>query len=80
MEVFELIVDNKVEVWRRDRVCIEAETIEEAINIAESGEYDYVDDAEYLTDTETYLAPTYGEMTCEVMDIHGKTLWSNENR
>ena len=79
MEVFELIVDNKVEIWRRDRVRIEAETLEEAINAAESGEYDYVDDTEYLTDTETYLRPE-AEVTCEVMDSSGKTLWDNGNK
>lgn len=79
MEVFELIVDNKVEIWRRDRVRIEAETLEEAINAAESGEYDYVDDTEYLIDTETYLRPE-DEVTCEVMDSSGKTLWDNGNK
>ncbi len=82
MEVFELTVDNKVEVWRRDIVKVEAENLEEAITYAEAGEYDDVIDSEYLSDTETYLRPkdVDGFMTCEIMDASGKTLWHNGDR
>lgn len=80
MEVFELIVDNKVTIWRRDTVTVRAENLEEALNMAESGEYDEVYDTEYLSDTEIYLNPkdTCGTATCEIMDSSGKILWSNE--
>ncbi len=80
MEKFDLIVDNLVKVWRRDKVIIEAETLEEAISYAEWGEYTDIEDTEYLSDTEIYLYPedANGNMTCEIMDYSGKTLWSNE--
>lgn len=81
-QTFELIVDNLVKVWRRDKVTIVAENLEEAISRVESGDYGYMCDTEYLCDTETYLNPddVNGDMTCEVMDSSGKTLWSNEGR
>lgn len=82
MPKFNLIVDNRVEVWRRDKVVINAETLDEAIDLAESGEYDKVVDTEYLCETEVYLKPedVDGCTTCEVMDASGNTLWSNESR
>ena len=81
MKVYELTVDNKVEVWRRDKVQIKAKSLEEAISIAESGEYDYVYDTEYLSDTEVYLTPDKnGDMTCEIMDDSGNSLWDNKNK
>lgn len=72
-QTFGLIVDNRVEIWRRDRVTIKAETLEEAISHAESGDYDYVYDTEYLSDTEIYLGPkdVDGFMTYEIMDAFG---------
>jgi hypothetical protein len=81
MEKYYLLVDNKITVWRRDKVMIKAESLEEAINIAESGEYDDCMDVEYLDETEVYLRPeeNNGEMTCEIMDRDGKTLWHNGN-
>lgn len=78
---FEFMVDNKMEIWRRDYVTIEAESLEEAISLAESGEYDDFD-SEYLYDTEVYMNPAGngGQATCEVMDTDGNILWDNGSK
>ena len=57
METFRLIVDRKVEVWRRDNVSIEAESLEEAVNKAIEHDYLVPDDSEYLYDTECTMSP-----------------------
>lgn len=80
MEVFNLIVDRKVEVWRRDNISIEAESQEEAAKIALEGIYD-VDDSEYLYETEQTMSPcqnfTNKAPTIEVMDEYGNVLTTN---
>lgn len=80
MEKFKLIVDRKVEVWRRDRVTIEAESLEEATNKAF--------DEDYLPDESEYLYETEGDLdlnsdrhcaTIEVMDEGYNVLKDNCN-
>lgn len=82
MEIFELIVDEKVAVWRRSHIKIEAESYEEAVkDCIESGignAYDVID-SEYLYETEEYLQPSFEHpMTVEVMDTKYHTLGTDE--
>lgn len=79
MEVFELIVDEKVSVWRRSTIKIEAESLEEAVQTCVDNGIRYADDildSEYLFETEEYINQDEFEnrMTVEVMDTHYKTL------
>ena len=76
MEVFNLIVDRKVEIWRRDKISIEAESIEEAVQKALN--YNYIlEDSEYLCETEYPVDPVYPDPTIEIMDEHGNILKDN---
>ena len=83
MEIFDLIVDEKVSVWRRSRIKVEAESLEEAVkNCVESGvevASDFID-SEYLDETEEYIPQDkYSNLvTIEVMDDHYRTLATNE--
>ena len=74
MGVFELIVDEKVSVWRRTWVKIKAESLEEAvkdcIENGSSNAFD-IDNSEYLYDTEEYiLQDDQNPVTVEVMDTN----------
>ena len=76
MTRFDLIVDRKVEIWRRDKISIEAECLEEAVQKALN--YDYIsEDSEYLYETECPTDPVYPYPTIEVMDEHGNILKDN---
>lgn len=81
METFRLIVDRKVEVWRRDNVSIEAGSLEEAVNKAIEHDYLVPDDSEYLYDTECTMSPEqvfpYNAATVEIMDEYGNILKDN---
>ena len=81
MEVFKLTVDRKVEMWRRDHVEIEAESLEEAVNKAIKHDYLVPDDSEYLYDTECAMSPEqvfpYNAATVKVMDEHWNILKNN---
>lgn len=72
MEVFKLTVDRKVEVWRRDHVEIEAESLEEAVNKAIKHDYLVPDDSEYLYDTECTMDSRYFLTTLQLLK-----LWMN---
>ncbi len=80
MEVFNLIIDRKVEIWRRDKISIEAESLEEAVSKALSHSY-ISEDSEYLYETEYTTDPEqvfpYNSATIEVMDEHGNILKDN---
>lgn len=80
MEVFDLIVDRKVEIWRRDKVSIEAKSLEEAAQKALMHDY-LAEDSEYLYETECTMSPDqvfpYDQATVEVMDEHGELLRDN---
>lgn len=85
MEVFELIVDEKVSVWRRSRIKIKAQSLEEAVkDCVENGIGDASDiiDSEYLCETEDYIQQDEytNPITVEVMDTHYKTLATDEKR
>lgn len=81
MELFKLIVDRKVEVWRRDYVSIEAESLEEAVYKAMEHEYLVPDNTEYLYETECTMCPEQviprNAATVEVMDENFKVLKDN---
>lgn len=80
MEAFDLIIDRKVEVWRRENVSIEAESLDEAVNKAINHGY-ISEDSEYLYDTEEIMYPSQmypkPSATIEIMDASGKLLKSN---
>lgn len=72
MEVFKLIVDEKVAVWRRSHITIEANSLEEAVkDCIENGvgnAHEFID-SEYLFETEEPLSPDDNHpVTVEVMD------------
>lgn len=81
MEIFNLIVDRKVEIWRRDKVSIKAESLEEAAQKALTHDYLVPEDSEYLYETECTMSPDqvfpYDQATIEVMDENGKLLRDN---
>lgn len=82
MEVFNLTIDSKVTVWKRDEVSVEAESLDEAIKLAKDGDYSDIFESEYLYDTEEPLDPidNSGFTTIEIMDENGNTIWENGNR
>ena len=81
MEVFELIVDEKVSVWRRSYIKIKAESLEDAVkDCVENGIGNAINiDSEYLYETEEYIKNDFdNRITVEVMNIHYKTLATDE--
>lgn len=83
MEVFELIVDEKVSVWRRSYIKIKAESLEDAVkDCVENGIGNAIDiiDSEYLYETEEHIQQDEfdNRMTTEVMDKHHETLGTDE--
>lgn len=81
-------VDEKVSVWRRNKVLVEAESKKEAqdkvINeIKDNGNSWYMNvdliDCEYLSETEESLEPSQnnGIATLEVLDDKFITRWAN---
>lgn len=57
METFDLILDELVAVWERKYVSVEAESLEEALEKVDKGDYE-LNDSETLYDTEEYLSPS----------------------
>ena len=82
MALFDLIVDEKVAVWRRSFITVEAETLEEAVkDCLERGADAAIDTlgSNYIFETEEYLPPSYKDrFTIEVMDKRHKILGNNE--
>lgn len=69
METFDLIIDRRVEGWRRDKISIEAESLEGALKKAL--DYDYIsEDSEFLYETEEI----HPSGMVEIMDTSGKLL------
>ncbi|PRY38495.1 hypothetical protein CLV58_109222 [Spirosoma oryzae] len=88
MPTFNLIRDEKVEVWLRYRVAVEAETEEEAVAKLSSSDnpdnwdcQDGIDTAaaETLFDTSVVLEPIPGSPfgTIEITNENEDELWSN---
>lgn len=57
MEVFNLIIDEKVLIWERTFAQVEAKSLEEAIEKCKNHDFLYAD-MEALYDTEEYVAPS----------------------
>lgn len=81
MEVFRLIVDRKVEVWKREVVDIEATSLDEAVEKAYKNDYIPEGDSEYLYETEYTMNPEQcipnQSATVEVMNSNYEILKSN---
>lgn len=82
MALFELIVDEKVAVWRRSYITVEAESLEEAVkDCLERGADAATDtlESDYIFETEECLPPTDKDpFTVEVMDRRFEILGNNE--
>lgn len=79
MALFDLIVDEKVAVWRRSYITVEAETLEEAVqDCLERGSDAATDtlDSNYIFETEECIHPE-DDFTVEVMDRHYEILGNN---
>lgn len=75
MEIFRLIRDDYVKIWRRTYFDVQAESLEKAIELVkqEDGE---VLHSEFLYETEELLEPI-NEATTEIMDEHNNIVYSN---
>ena len=82
MALFELIVDEKVAVWRRSYITVEAESLEEAIkDCLERGADAATDTLEsiYIYETEECIPPSEEDpRTVEVMNRKFEILGDNE--
>lgn len=82
MALFELIVDEKVAVWRRSYITVEANSLKEAVkDCTERGSDAALDtlDSRYIEETEECLNPSDEEpLTVEVMDRHFEILGNND--
>lgn len=82
MALFDLIVDEKVAVWRRSYITVEAESLEEAVkDCLERGADAATDTAEsdYIFETEKCLSPSDKDpRTVEVMNRKFEILGDNE--
>lgn len=82
MALFELIVDEKVAVWRRSYITVEAGSLEEAVkDCLERGADAATDttESDYLFETEEYLPPSNTDpRTVEVMNRKFEILGNNE--
>lgn len=79
MEVFELIVDRKVEVWVRDFTKVKAESLDEAIDKCFKEDYES-DSSEVIFGTELGSESYNGEPTIEIYDKDFKLLKDNGNQ
>lgn len=82
MALFDLIVDEKVAVWRRSYISVEADTLEGAVNdCIERGANAATDtlESEYIFETEEVMHPSDNDrFTVEVMDRKFEILGNNE--
>ena len=79
MENYELIIDEKVSVWKRSYITVEAESLKDAIKeCKECGSdcADYITNSEYISETEELIPPDK-EATIEVMDRSYNVIGSN---
>lgn len=76
-----LIVDRKVSTWIREKVEVEADTIEEAIERVKDSDYRYMDiwDSEEFSDCEEQMYDSNNEPILEIRDDHYEILFSDEH-
>lgn len=79
---FNFIIDEKIKCWVRGYVVIEANSEEEALELAKEGidsKYTDIIEYEYIPDTEEKLPISRKDfMTLEVMDVNYNSLYTNE--
>ena len=80
MEVFRLIVDEKITGWRRTYVSVEADSLEEAIEMCREGTDNLdIEWSEFLYETETPIEQSEEEpRTIEVMDRNWDLLFCDD--
>lgn len=81
MEKFNLVIDEKVTIWRRTYCTVSEETLEDAVKRASELDYDECLDSQMLYETEEVMLPEYNgnNSTIEVhSDDLGTLLYSNE--
>lgn len=80
MEVFKLIVDEKITGWRRTYVSVEADSLEEAIEMCMEGTDNLdIEWSEFLHETETPIEQSEKEpRTIEVMDRNWDLLFCDD--
>lgn len=80
MEVFKLIVDEKVKVWKRTYINVEAESLEQAVEMVRKEGLDACDDGiydtEFLYESEDPLPPSPEDpCTLEILDREWNILY-----
>ena len=82
MTMFDLIVDEKVSIWRRSYISVEADTLEDAVkDCIEKGSDAATNtlESEYIFETEECLSSSEDNWpVVEVMDRKFKTLGTKE--
>lgn len=64
--IFNLLIDEKIEVWKRTYVNVEADNIEEAVKKCLDDDYEQTD-TEILYETERLLSPDHNnDVTVEI--------------
>ena len=79
--LFKLIVDEKMKVWKRTYIDVEADSLEDAIEMikedgcdcAEDGIYD----TDYIFETEEFIEDKEPGGTLEIMDRQFNILYNN---
>lgn len=81
--LFKLIVDEKMKVWRRTYIDVEAESLEQAIEwIKEDGcacAPEGIYDTDYIWETEEFIEEKEPGGTLEIMDRQFNILYNNGN-
>lgn len=84
MEIFDLIIDEKVSVWRRSHISVKAESLEEAVreclkNGSSAADPQEFFDSDYIYDTEEFMVSSLEDpCTIEVMGPDYNILGDNE--
>lgn len=85
MEVFKLIVDEKIEGWRRSYIDVEADSLEEAVEMVKEDSIgaavdDGIYDSEFLYETEELVkrSPEH-PCTIEIMDRNWNLLYCDRD-
>lgn len=82
--LFKLIVDEKVKVWRRTYIDVEAESLEDAIEMikeegCECAVENSIFDTDYLWETKEFIEEKEPGGTLEIMDRQFNILYNNGN-
>lgn len=75
MKTFRLIRDDHVKIWKRTYFDVNAQSLEEAVELVKQEDGEGIH-SELLYETEEILDPT-NEATIEIMDEHNNIVFSN---